>query len=84
MVNTLTTSLLYLFYYYFLILHFKNVRSTFGKISFVQRPFMNCFALLFSSLMDLKYIRYTVNSPLTNTSLDGQLSGVDPGHCPVI
>ena len=56
MVNMLTTSLLYLFYYYFLILHFKNARSTFGKISFDQCPFMNCFALLFSSLMDLKYI----------------------------
>ena len=51
MVNMLTTSLLYLFYYYFLILHFKNARSTFATISFDQCPFMNCFALLFSSLM---------------------------------
>ena len=47
MVNMLTTSFLYLFYYYFLILHFKNVLSTFGKISFVQSPFRNCFALFF-------------------------------------
>ena len=38
----------------FNILHFKNARSTFGKISFVRCPFMNCFAVLFSSLMDLK------------------------------
>ena len=60
MVNMLTTSnktnviALYLFIIIFLILHFKNARSTYGKISFVQCPFMNCFALLFSSLMDLK------------------------------
>ena len=70
--------------YYFLILLFKNARSTFGKISFDQCAFKNCFALFFSSLMDLKYICYTVDSPLTNTSLDGQPSGVDPCHCPVI
>ena len=90
MVNMLTTSnktnviALYLFYYYLLILHFRNAGSTFDKISFDQCPFMNCFALLFSSLTDLKYICYTVNFPLTNTSLDGQPSGVGPCHCPVI
>ena len=89
MVNMLTTSnktniiILYLSHY-FLILLFKNARSTYGKISFDQCAFKNCFALFFSSLMDLKYICYTVNSPLTNTSLDGQPSGVDPCHCPVI
>ena len=38
---------------FFLTLHFKNARSTFGKISFDQCPLMNCFAVLFSSLMDL-------------------------------
>ena len=53
-VNMLTTSFVLLLLLLFLILDFKNVRSTFRKISFVQSPFMNCLALFFPYLMDLK------------------------------
>ena len=75
---------------FFEILHIKNVRSTFRKISFVQCPFMNCLALFvffFNGFEINFYLRIfcdTVNSPLTNTSLRRTTPGVGPRHCPVI
>ena len=75
---------------FFEILHIKNVRSTFRKISFVQCPFMNCLALFvffFNGFEINFYLRIfcdTVNSPLTNTSLRRTTPGVGPCHCPVI
>ena len=42
-----------------------------------------CAIFFFSNGFDT-HLLYTVNSPLTNTSLDGQPSGVGPCHCPVI
>ena len=75
---------------FFEILHIKNVRPTFGKISFVQCPFMNCLALFvffFNGFEINFYLRIfcdTVNSPLTNTSLRRTTPGVGPCHCPVI
>ena len=87
MVNMLTTSFSW---YFFEILHIKNVRSTFRKISGVQCPFMNWLALFFflSNGFEINfYLRIscdTVNSPLTNTSLRRTTPGVGPCHCPVI
>ena len=86
MVNMLTTSFSW---YFFEILHIKNVRSTFRKISGVHSWIALLFFFFFlSNGFEMNfYLRIscdTVNSPLTNTSLRRTTAGVGPCHCPVI